>query len=477
MENKESDLIKKESIENLNENKGKNCPYIGTIKRHMLDFDFEKVCSITLSTQNVYACLICGKYFQGCGISTCAYNHSLEESHHLFINLSTEAIICLPDNYEVFDPSLNNIKSNLKPKFTKEEIKNLDLQTEFSYSLEGKEFLPGCIGLNNTKCNDYVNVIIQSLVRLEKFRNFFLSFDDKNTISKKSEGFKIFSNLIKSISDICKKIWNKENFKGHISPHELLQAISLASQKKFVGNKQSDAILFLSWLLSTLDTYFSKKKGTNIITDNFVGYLQLETFTLIKDEKEYIEKSTSKGKNKNKIIKLEGLDYLYEIKKVPFYYLSLELPHTPLFKDSNETINIPQVSIYELFKKFNGQNFVDDPIKGIKKRYKVLEYPNYLILVFHRFENNMFFTEKNPTIVNFPIESLEIEGKYYDLCSNVIHDGKPNEGRFRVQVKHKGRNEWYEIQDLNVDKIMPESVTVSESYIHFYEINKNKEKK
>lgn len=29
-----------------------------------LDFDFEKCCSVTLSGHNVYACLVCGKYFQ-----------------------------------------------------------------------------------------------------------------------------------------------------------------------------------------------------------------------------------------------------------------------------------------------------------------------------------------------------------------------------------------------------------------------------
>jgi U4/U6.U5 tri-snRNP-associated protein 2 len=44
---------------------GKECPYLDTIDRYMLDFDFEKVCSVSLSNLNVYACLVCGKYFQG----------------------------------------------------------------------------------------------------------------------------------------------------------------------------------------------------------------------------------------------------------------------------------------------------------------------------------------------------------------------------------------------------------------------------
>ena len=33
--------------------------------RSVLDFDFEKLCTVSLSHLNVYACLVCGKYFQG----------------------------------------------------------------------------------------------------------------------------------------------------------------------------------------------------------------------------------------------------------------------------------------------------------------------------------------------------------------------------------------------------------------------------
>ena len=43
----------------------RSCPYLDTIDRSILDFDFEKLCSVSLSNNNVYACLVCGKYFQG----------------------------------------------------------------------------------------------------------------------------------------------------------------------------------------------------------------------------------------------------------------------------------------------------------------------------------------------------------------------------------------------------------------------------
>ena len=63
---------------------GLNCPYLGQIHKHMLDFDFHKQCSISLSTLNVYCCLVCGKYFQGKGQGTPAYLHSLQPSHTEF---------------------------------------------------------------------------------------------------------------------------------------------------------------------------------------------------------------------------------------------------------------------------------------------------------------------------------------------------------------------------------------------------------
>jgi hypothetical protein len=157
------------------------CPYLGTIKRHLLDFDFEKVCSISLSNSNVYACLVCGKYYQGRGKQTLAYTHSLEETHHIFINLSDQRIYTLPDGHEVVNNSLNDIKFNLKPKFSRIEIENLDENIKFSKSLDGTEYLPGCIGLNNIKKTDYFNVIIQTLCRIPSLRNFFLEYDDTTT--------------------------------------------------------------------------------------------------------------------------------------------------------------------------------------------------------------------------------------------------------------------------------------------------------
>ena len=313
---------------------------------------------------------------------------------------------------------------------------------------------------------------------ITKLRNYFLLYNSGN--SSNTDYTVMF---VDKLAELFRKMWNKSNFKEHISPHELLQVMSLASKKRFTINKQSDAIVFLSWLLNVLNNFFNSKKPKrvallegdndvncrNIIEEYFTGTLQVETFTLIKDDND-------KAMNKHlTIAHIDGIEYFYSKHTTSFFYLSLDLPNTPLFKDSQEKINIPQISILELLNKFSGNKFIEDPVKDQRRKYKILTYPKYLILVFKRFENNMFFIEKNPTIVNFTTEHLtfgDIKDHSYNLIANVIHDGKPNQGSFRVQVLNKASKEWFEIQDLTVDKIMSQSVTVSESYIHFYERKK-----
>jgi U4/U6.U5 tri-snRNP-associated protein 2 len=125
------------------------CPYLSTINRHLLDFDFAKVCSVTNTTLNVYSCLVCGKYFQGKGQKTPAYMHSLEKEHFVFLSLDTNEVWCLPDNYPVDDPSLFDVRFNMKPSCSKDLVLRLNSEPLFSRSLEGKEFLPGCVGLNH----------------------------------------------------------------------------------------------------------------------------------------------------------------------------------------------------------------------------------------------------------------------------------------------------------------------------------------
>lgn len=123
--------------------KRRKCPYLDTINHQMLDFDFEKVCSISLSDQNVYACLVCGKYFKGRGKATHAFTHSVQSAHHVFINLQNDRIYCLPDNYEVVDQCLRAIKNALRPTFEAAQVAKLDQNRILAQDAFGVSYLPG----------------------------------------------------------------------------------------------------------------------------------------------------------------------------------------------------------------------------------------------------------------------------------------------------------------------------------------------
>ena len=100
--------------------------------------------------------------------------------------------------------------------------------------------------------------------------------------------------------------------------------------------------------------------------------------------------------------------------------------------------------------------------------FKILELPRYLVVHAKRFTKNKYFTEKNNTVITFPIKGLDLseiatkvaEGGdccKYSLLANIIHDGDAKSGGYRVQVKHKAlENKWFDVQDLHVNEILPQ---------------------
>ena len=211
------------------------CPYLDTINRHLLDFDFEKVCSQSLSTQNVYSCLVCGKFFQGRGPKTHAYTHATLCGHHMFAHLDTCKIYCLPDNYEVVDSSLDDVIRCLKPSFTPERISQLDQVATLARDVHGVAYLPGFCGLNNLKKTDYINVVVHQLAHVRPLRDFFL--DPRN--------YKDPTPLVREFGALLRKIWSRDNFKSVVSPHELVQEVTRASKLRFKIGTSADAADFL----------------------------------------------------------------------------------------------------------------------------------------------------------------------------------------------------------------------------------------
>lgn len=458
--------------------KSRNCPYLDTINRNVLDFDFEKLCSVSLSRINVYACLVCGKYFQGRGPNTHAYMHSVQAGHHVFLNLQTLRFYCIPDNYEIIDSSLDDITYVLKPTFTLKEIGGLDTNDKLSRAYNGTTYMPGIVGLNNIKANDYCNVILQALSHVPPLRNYFLREESYASI-KRPPGDTMFL-LVQRFGELLRKLWNPRNFKAHVSPHEMLQAVVLCSKKKFQITEQGDPIVFLSWFLNSMHIALngSKKDNSSIIYLAFRGTMRIYTRTIIPIDKSEEEKKQL----------MNSEDYKERMEESSFLYLTVDLPPPPLFKDELRENIIPQVPLFNILAKFNGTS--EKEYKSYKdskmKRFEITTLPPYLILYIKRFTKNTFFIEKNNTIVNFPIKNVDLtellhpdfRDKHppcvYDLIANIVHDGEPGSGKgtYRIHILHRGSGKWYEMQDLHVTEILPQMITLSEAYIQIWERRK-----
>uniref|UniRef100_A0A7E4VDM3 Ubiquitin carboxyl-terminal hydrolase 39 n=1 Tax=Panagrellus redivivus TaxID=6233 RepID=A0A7E4VDM3_PANRE len=463
------------------EQPSRQCPFLGTIDRGVLDFDFEKLCSVSLSQINVYACMVCGKYFQGRGTSTHAFTHALDVDHRVFLNLSTLKFYCLPENYEIIDPSLEDIQYVLKPTYSKAHIKAIDLNTKLSIAFDDTKYYPGIVGLNNIKANDYANVVFHALSHVTPLRNYFLQ--EENYASLKRPPGDILGELPRRFGELMRKLWNPRAFKAHVSPHEMLQAVVQCSAKKFQIIQQSDANEFLVFLLNKLHEGLNgtRKANSSVIFKTFQGKMRVYSRKVLSVDTTDEARSTL----------LESEEFKEKVEEIPFLKLTMDLPSSPLYRDEQLNNIIPQVPLTTLLAQFNG--VTEKEVKTYKanylKRYELLKLPDYLIVTYTRFEKNRFFLEKNPTIVNFPINNVDLydciapgaraDHKYttYDLHANIVHDGPPEGGIYRVQLAHAGTGKWFELENLHVKDILPQMITLGESYIQIWKLNKTKTRK
>ncbi|KAL9045361.1 MAG: hypothetical protein Q9214_001581 [Letrouitia sp. 1 TL-2023] len=452
--------------------------YLDSINRAVLDFDFEKLCSITLSNINVYACLVCGKYFQGRGPKTHAYFHALEEAHHVYVNMQTKKVYVLPEGYEVKSRSLEDIKFVVDPRLPKNEVLRLDKDPDEVWDLLGKKYRPGFVGMNNIKDNDYFNAVIQALAHIPALRNFFMLED----LSSKSE-------LAQRYSILIRKIWNTRAFKSHVSPHELLQQVSRQSNKKFDLLHQSDPVEFLCWFLNNMHLALGGSKtrpGTSIIHRVFQGKLRVES-----------QQITAKADAGDRLRFEEAAEVHVDTSQ--YLILTLDLPAAPLFQDELDKNIIPQVPLTSILSKYDGVRAQEQ--FNMRKRYRLLHpLPPFLLLHIKRFSKNKFVSERNPTIVTFPVRSLDMspyvepnpkmhppgEPIWYDLVANVTHEavrirddsveGEAERKVWRVQVRDRAKDEWLEVQDLFVEKVATETLFTKESYLMVWEKRRTENK-
>lgn len=455
--------------------------YLDTINRGLLDFDFEKLCSVTLSNINVYACLVCGKYYQGRGPKSQAYFHALEAGHHVYINMQTKQVYVLPEGYEVASKSLDDIKFVVDPWLPRNEVLGLDKQEKTAWDLLGRKYTPGFVGMNNIKANDYFNAVVQALAHVAPLRNFFMLERLPASAPQLAHRFSV----------LVRKIWNPRAFKAHVSPHELLQEVSQRSAKRFSLAVQADPVDFLTWFLHHLHAALggsssSSSSGnrtagrSSIVQRVFQGRLKMESQAI-----------TARASASDRLRFEDSAAVTATV--TPYMVLTLDLPAAPLFQDELDRNMIPQVPLSSLLSKYDGVQAQER--LNTRVRYRLLHpLPPVLALHVRRFSASKFVAEqRNPTIVTFAVRSLDMapyvepnpavfppgEPIWYDLVANVTHEavriredsveGEAEGKLWRVQLRDKAKGEWVQVQDLFVEPQSGETVFTKESYVMFWE--------
>lgn len=396
------------------------CPYLDTVHRGLLDFDLPHVCKVTLSTQNVYACLVCGEFFRGRSPNSPAFLHAVNECHFVFLNLTTSRAFCLPEGYEIIDRSLDDVKHELKPTFSQGDIQHVRNTHLLKKDVSGGDYLPGYIGISNLKCTDATSVVVHALARVIPLQNVLLQ-NSKVLTSCRSQVFH-------QLAQILRRIWNPRAFKTFVGPYKLINALAQTSRNRFVVGKRPRCLFLLQWLLNHMHKYVVKStgkslpKGTqttsnkaspkSIILECFQGAIQETVFS-----------SASAGEQGHLIEKSKKA----QKRIVPFFSVSLDLPKNSGLSSnkngdrdaSNEksAIVAPEtVSLYTLLQKFDSdttpvQSRESNPSLEAHEHGKILQIaslPKYLFVHIKRFSKNNYVLEKNSTIVSLPLKNLDM---------------------------------------------------------------------
>lgn len=430
--------------------------FLETIDKRRLDFDAEKVCSVSLSRLNVYCCLVCGKYLQGRRENSPAFLHSVDEDHHVFANLNSLKFYLLPDGIEIKDNGriqlLNSIRYAIRPRFTKDEINHFPRECQ---DLNNHIYFNGFVGVTNPSRNTSFNVVLLALSHLQRLRDYCLIAD----IDGEDE-------LTKKLSIIIRKIWSVRLFKQQVSADEFIAYLTVSAIKN--ATNVDDPRLCLLWLFDLI------RKNTltlkEILIDSCQGKVLVTktAYEAVLDEAHNIKKYAREESSQSNT--------------VPFWILTLDLPPRPLFKGGINANDLPQVRLEDLMSKFDGKT--EKQMSNFVVQYQLVDLPKYMILHFDRFEkkDQHPVRNRNHTLVEFPL-TMKIQGLTYSLLANIVHQAgnkstgnntssdKDYQSNWIIQLHNSATGNWVEIAGTEVRIKNKELLFLNETYIQIWAAN------
>lgn len=434
--------------------------YLETINLKKLDFDLEKICSVTLSHLNVYCCLVCGKYLQGRGKESVAFLHAINDDHHVFINTETLKVYVLPDNYEVNDfRYLDNIKYAIFPTFI---LQNGQNYSQKCYDLDNDSYISGFVPLNCVSGDSYANVIIHAIAHISPLRDYLL-------LKNKKDEYK--DQLTQRLSVLVRRMWSPKLFRRHVSPYEFFQYLSILSKDSKILktlHHKKDPKDFLLWIFNHVLSSDKSSDFKEAITGNCRGEVSVSSTK--------VEELTDESGKRLQFVEIHESKRSHISK---FWTLSLDLPPKPLFADGRNVNNWPQVKLIDLMKKFDGTKQIHS--SNSVRTYELTKLPSYLILHIDRFAHKMPMPVKNrnQAVVEFPL-NMSIGGASYRLICNIVHKALPSRNgsqeedkdlssEWKIQILEPLSGDWYEFQDKSIRAKEKELLFLDESFLQVWE--------
>ena len=452
---------------------------------------------------------------------------------------------CMPDNYKIEDGSLNDLVLAYELHFSQEKVSRMDENTKLKRDYFGNSFLPGYVSLKDLGNCTGVNATVNAISNVPKLRDWFLLKSELNLPLYRGVTNCKFKSLLWEFGKLVRIIWSDNRLRSVIEPASFMKVIEEISHSKYKVGGACEAGEFWVWLVSLLHKSILKgmskrdrKGGCTVITECFAGVVNVQTTstkaaspdTRADDDLDDRVASDDEGEGRSGgFAKNRGTDDASgELNIVTttnaqstFFNLTLEIPQKPLFKDDSAGgLVIPSETISNLLNKFDGKTYVDGvgkDGKANKKIYKISRLPEYLVFRLVRFKKTKFAIEKNPTIVTFPIDGMDMtrfvfdndggddddevdvksskkmklddeksgsgpvgeedKAKYkYRLISNISHSTPPTYGRETsgnpitsgthiCMNKHAASKQWFQIEEDKVNNVITQMVGIGESLL------------
>lgn len=381
---------------------------------------------------------------------------------------------------------------NVSPVLSENELASIDAVEHTARTLDNRNVVCGVLALNNLHAGDAASAILQCLTHLPKLRDYLLQ--ESNYLNDDRPA----SNLLSQLGILTRRIWNISPWRGTVSPHEFLQEASVRSEKKFGVGVKCDPLELYSWLMNTLHRDLvtdAKRRGvknasSTLISQLFQGTIQITTDKVrrkpavesnsmdVDDTPGSTSDANGGGASSSTASPAPGTISEATTKVTPFFFLQLDLPTVTLLKDEKMKTTSQQVPIYSLLSKYDGKTAQFLTATKENRVFKILTLPHYLVFFVKRFTQNLYLVEKNKTIVNFPVDELDMAeyvgekatgNTKYALRAYICQTGDTVTGSCLSRFYHRANGKWYNSQDAQVEVMLAEDHFVAEAYMLFYE--------